>query len=110
MSTAAAGTGERGADQLAEVVRGVLAEIGGVYPAVADDSLVAKVPGLEQAWVSGPGAELVIRVVMTAADLPARPRLVRVQQHLAGLFDVPVRVVLVDVVSEPPDDSVAGVQ
>lgn len=95
-----------GAEDLADVVRRVLAEVGGVHPAIADDSLVATVPGLDEPWISGPGPALSVRLVVTAQDLPARPRLVRVQALVSELLDVEVRVVLVDVVSAPPDDSV----
>ena len=49
---------------------------------------------------------LSVRLVVTADHLPARPRLVQVQELVAELLNVEVRVVLVDVVSAPPDDSV----
>lgn len=100
------GPAERDVQELAELVRGVLAGVGGLHPAVADDALLEKVPGMAEPWIIGPAEELTVCVVTTSADLPARPRLVRARALLQDLLGVAVRLVLVDVVRRPPDGSV----
>ena len=86
-----------------ELARVVLGEVGGLYPAVADGAPLTWLPGVEDPWIREHGAGFLLRLIVTVAALPARPRLVVVRDRLMELLDTDVEVLLVDVVAEAPD-------
>ncbi|GAA0611074.1 hypothetical protein GCM10010174_30600 [Kutzneria viridogrisea] len=91
-------------EDLATAVRAVLAEVGGLHPAVAEDAPITKVPGVDEPWITATADRLVVRVVADAEAMPVLPKLLLARQALTSAFELDVELRLVDLVDRPPDE------
>lgn len=91
---------DRGA--LVDAVRLVLAEVGGLYPAVAEHAPVTRLPGVDEPWLSASESGLQITLVVGEEALPALPRLLIARRRLMDALEVGVELIVADVVAAAP--------
>lgn len=86
-----------------DTVRAVLAEVGGLHPAVAEDAPVTMLPGVEEPWLSVSEDRVVVSLVADADGTATLPRLLRVREALSREFSAEIELRLVDLVDQAPD-------